>query len=118
MGTYEAAPENWRARKRSPVTCSPSSASLAVALHAREHTTEAGPEQKGLARDAPGLDAAGLARVFAQHAQHAPLLVAQAVLAQAGAGVLHHGLARLQQQARQVAVGEGGTGHDEHYLTS
>jgi mevalonate kinase len=45
--------------------------------------------------------------VLAQHTQHPPLLVRQAVLAQARAGVLHHGLARLQQQARQVAVGKG-----------
>eukprot|EP01136_Pigoraptor_vietnamica_P026292 Opistho-1_new@81183 len=46
--------------------------------------------------------------MFTEHAQHAPLLVRQTVLAQAGPGVQHHGLARFEQQARQVAVDEGG----------
>ncbi|MCY1384912.1 hypothetical protein D9M69_732210 [compost metagenome] len=48
--------------------------------------------------------------MFTQHAQHAPLLVGQAVLAQAGPGVLHHGLARFEQQAWQVAVDKRGFG--------
>ena len=48
--------------------------------------------------------------MLAQHAQHAPLLVRQAVAAQAGPRVGHDGFARLQQQARQVAVLEGGHG--------
>jgi hypothetical protein len=54
-----------------------------VALHAREHAGEAGPEDEGLARHPAGVDRA----VLAQHAQHAPLLVGQRVLAQAGPGV-------------------------------
>ena len=49
--------------------------------------------------------------VFAQHPQHPPLLVRQAVRAQAGAGVAHDRFACLQEQARQVAVDERGVGH-------
>ena len=75
-----------------------------VALHAREHAGQAGAEDEGLARDAAGFDHA----VLAEHAQHAPLLVAQAMFAQAGPRVGHDGFARLQQQTREVAVGEGG----------
>jgi hypothetical protein len=55
-------------------------------------------------RHAAGVDRA----VLAQHAQHAPLLVGQRVLAQAGPGVGHHGFACLQQKARQVAMSECG----------
>ena len=73
-----------------------------VALHAREHAGEAGPEDEGLARHAAGFDRA----VLAEHPQHAPLLVGQRMLAQAGPRVRHDGFARLQQQARQVAVDE------------
>ena len=80
-----------------------------VTLHAREHARQARPQDEGLARDAAGFHRA----VFAQHAQNAPLLVRQAVTAQAGPRVRHHGLARLQQQARQIAVREGGGGHGE-----
>ena len=78
-----------------------------VAFHAREHAREAGPEDEGLTRDAAGFHRA----VLAQHAQHAPLLVGQAVAAQARARVRHDGLARLQQQAGQVAVLERGGSH-------
>jgi hypothetical protein len=45
--------------------------------------------------------------VFAQHPQHPPLLVAQAMAAQTWAGVGHHQFACLQQQTRQVAMDEG-----------
>jgi hypothetical protein len=48
--------------------------------------------------------------MLAQHAQHAPLLVRQPMLAQARTGVGHDGFTRLQQQARQIAVGKGGWG--------
>lgn len=82
-------------------------ADQAVALHAREHAGEAGPEDEGFARDTAGFHRA----VLAEHAQHAPLLVRQAMAAQAGPRVRHHGLARLQQQAGQVAVLERGGGH-------
>ena len=75
-------------------------ADQAVALHAREHTGEARAEDERLARDAAGFHRA----LLAQHAQHTPLLVRQAVAAQAGPRVRHHRLARLQQQARKVAM--------------
>jgi len=78
-----------------------------VALHARQHAREAGAEDVRLAPDAARLDHA----VFPQHAQHAPLLVRQAVAAQARARVRHDGLARLQKQARQVAVLESRRSH-------
>ena len=77
----------------------------AVTLHAREHAGQARAEDEGFARDAARLHRA----VLAQHAQHAPLLVREAVAAQAGPGVRHDGLARLQQEAREVAVLEGGS---------
>jgi len=80
----------------------------AVALHAGEHAGEAGAEDEGLASDAARLHGA----VLAQYAQHAPLLVRQAVAAQARPGVGHDGLARLQEEARQVAVLERGSSHD------
>ena len=81
----------------------------AVALHARKHARKARPEDERFARDTACLHGA----VFAQHAQHAPLLVRQAVAAQAGARVRHDGLARLQQEARQIAMRESGGGHGE-----
>ena len=77
-----------------------------VAFHARQNTGQARPEDERFARDAARLHRA----VLAQHAQHAPLLVRQAVAAQAGPRVRHDGFARLQQQAREVAVLESG-GH-------
>ena len=84
-----------------------------VALHACQHAGEAGAEDVGLAPDAAGFHRA----VLAEHTQHAPLLVRQAVAAQAGARVRHDGLARLQQQSRQVAVLERGGSHGAgHYL--
>jgi hypothetical protein len=49
--------------------------------------------------------------MFAQHPQHAPLLVGQTVLTQAGPGMAHDRFARLQEQARQVAVDEWGGWH-------
>ena len=75
----------------------------AVALHAVQYPGETGAQNEGLPRHPPGLNHA----MFAQHAQHPPLLVAQAVFAQAWPGVRHHRLTCLQQQARQVTVDEG-----------
>jgi hypothetical protein len=49
--------------------------------------------------------------MFAQHPQHPPLLIRQTVLAQAGPGMAHDRFACLQEQARQVAVDEGGGWH-------
>jgi hypothetical protein len=49
--------------------------------------------------------------MFPQNPQHPPLLVRQAVLAQARAGVGHDSFSRLQQQARQIAVDEGRGAH-------
>jgi hypothetical protein len=46
-------------------------------------------------------------RMLAQHTQNTPLLVGQAMLAQAGAGVRHHRLTCLEQQTRQIAVDKG-----------
>ena len=77
-----------------------------IAFHPCQHAREARAEDERFARDASCFYRA----VFAEHTQHAPLLVRQAVAAQAGARVRHHGFARLQQQAREVAVAEGGHG--------
>ena len=86
-----------------------------VALHAREHAGEARAKQQRLARHTAGFHTRRVAGVFSQHAQHAPLLVRQAVLAQAGPGVQHHRLARFKQEAGQVAVDERG-GMDRSFI--
>jgi hypothetical protein len=57
-------------------------------------------------RHTPGFDATGLVCMLAQHTQHTPLLVRQAMLAQAGAGVEHHRLTGFEQKSGQVAVGK------------
>jgi hypothetical protein len=49
--------------------------------------------------------------VLTQYPQHPPLLVGQAMRSQAGPGVTHDRFARLQEQARQVAVDEWGGLH-------
>ena len=79
-------------------------------LHARQHARGAGAEQLAALADLPRLQR----RFVEQRAQHAPLLLGQAMLVEDGAEVRHHAFARAQQQQRQVAtargVGHGGAG--------
>jgi hypothetical protein len=50
--------------------------------------------------------------MLSQNAQHTPLLVRQAMLAQARSRVGHDGLACFEQQAGQVSMDKsGGCGH-------
>jgi hypothetical protein len=72
----------------------------AIALHAREHAGQAGSEQIGFAGDAASFCACQVMGMLTQHPQHTPLLVRQAMLAQAWTRVSHDGFACLQQQAR------------------
>jgi hypothetical protein len=76
-----------------------------VTLHPGEHTRQAGSEQKRLFSYSAGFHSA-VVGVLTQYPQHPPLLVGQAMRSQAGPGVTHDRFARLQEQARQVAVDE------------
>jgi hypothetical protein len=83
----------------------------AVAFHACQHASQAGAKDARLTRNPPSLHAA----MLAQHPQHPPLRIRQAVDAQARAVMRHHGFTGLQQQAGKVAVGEG-LGHGVGFI--